>query len=68
MISIEDDQSHVLAYSASNEEADELRRLTILGRAGPPEHLEWIGQWGIFDALQASGDGGGVIRVPDQVP
>ena len=28
MISIEDDQSHVLAYSASNEEADELRRLT----------------------------------------
>src|SRR5689334_340528 len=39
MVSIEDDQSHVLAYSASNEEADDLRRLTILGRAGPPEHL-----------------------------
>ena len=53
MISIEDDQSHVLAYSASSDEADELRRLTILGRAGPPEHLEWIGQWGIFDALRA---------------
>ena len=63
MISIEDDQSHVLAYSASNEEADELRRLTILGRAGPPEHLEWIGQWGIFDALQASGD---VVRVAER--
>ena len=39
MVSIEDDQSHVLAYSASNDEADELRRLSILGRAGPPEHL-----------------------------
>src|SRR6478609_4207984 len=63
MISIEDDQSHVLAYSASNEEADELRRLTILGRAGPPEHLEWIGQWGIFDALQASGE---VVRVAER--
>ena len=35
MVSIEDAQSHVLAYSASNEEADELRRLSILGRAGP---------------------------------
>ena len=35
MVSIEDAQSHVLAYSASNDEADELRRLSILGRAGP---------------------------------
>jgi len=30
----------------SNDEADDLRRLSILGRAGPPEHLKWIGQWG----------------------
>ena len=63
MISIEDEASHVLAYSASSDEADELRRLTILGRAGPPEHLEWIGQWGIFDALRASGD---VVRVAER--
>lgn len=63
MISIEDEQSHVLAYSASSDEADELRRLTILGRAGPPEHLEWIGQWGIFDALRAGGD---VVRVAER--
>jgi DNA-binding PucR family transcriptional regulator len=62
MISIEDERSHVLAYSASDE-ADELRRLSILGRAGPPEHLEWIGQWGIFDALRASGD---VVRVAER--
>lgn len=60
MVSIEDVQSHVLAYSASNDEADELRRLSILGRAGPPEHLEWIGRAGIFDALRATGD---VVRV-----
>lgn len=63
MVSIEDDQSHVLAYSASSEEADELRRLTILGRAGPPEHLEWIGQWGIFDALRS---GPNVVRVAER--
>ncbi len=63
MISIEDEQSHVLAYSASSDEADELRRLTILGRAGPPEHLEWIGQWGIFDALRSSRD---VVRVAER--
>jgi DNA-binding PucR family transcriptional regulator len=63
MVSIEDAQSHVLAYSASNEEADELRRLSILGRAGPPEHLEWIGQWGIFDALRASSE---VVRVAER--
>ncbi len=63
MVSIEDAQSHVLAYSASNDEADELRRLSILGRAGPPEHLTWIGQWGIFDALRAGGD---VVRVPER--
>jgi DNA-binding PucR family transcriptional regulator len=63
MISIEDEGSHVLAYSASSDEADELRRLTILGRAGPPEHLKRIGQWGIFDALRASGD---VVRVAER--
>jgi DNA-binding PucR family transcriptional regulator len=63
MVSIEDEQSHVLAYSASNDEADELRRLSILGRAGPPEHLKWIGQWGIFNALRASGE---VIRVAER--
>jgi DNA-binding PucR family transcriptional regulator len=63
MVSIEDQQSHVLAYSASNDEADELRRLSILGRAGPPEHLTWIGQWGIFDALRASAE---VVRVAER--
>jgi DNA-binding PucR family transcriptional regulator len=63
MVSIEDERSHVLAYSASNDEADELRRLSILGRAGPPEHLKWIGQWGIFNALRASGE---VVRIAER--
>ena len=63
MVSIENAQSQVLAYSASNDEADELRRLSILGRAGPPEYLAWIGQWGIFDALRSSGE---VVRVAER--
>ncbi|SBS77616.1 putative transcriptional regulator, PucR family [uncultured Mycobacterium sp.] len=65
MVSIEDAQSHVLAYSASNEEADELRRLSILGRAGPPEHLRWIAQWGIFDRLRAGTDAVTVDERPE---
>jgi DNA-binding PucR family transcriptional regulator len=63
MVSIEDAASHVLAYSASNDEADDLRRLSILGRAGPTEHLEWIAQWGIFDALRAGSE---VVRVAER--
>ena len=63
MVSIENAQSHVLAYSASNDEADELRRRSILGRAGPPEHLKWLGQWGVFDALRAGGE---VVRVAER--
>ncbi|CAJ1498308.1 PucR family transcriptional regulator [[Mycobacterium] burgundiense] len=63
MVSIEDAQSHVLAYSASNDEADELRRLSILGRAGPPEHLRWLAQWGIFDALRSDSQ---VVRVQER--
>ena len=63
MVSIEDAQSHVLAYSASDDEADELRRLSILGRAGPPEHLQWIGRAGIFDALRKGND---VVRVAER--
>ena len=63
MVSIEDAQSHVLAYSASNDEADDLRRLSILGRAGPAEHLAWIAQWGIFDAIRAAPQ---VVRVDER--
>lgn len=58
-------QSHVLAYSASSDEADDLRRLSILGRAGPPEHLAWIAQWGIFDALRSRREAVRVAERPE---
>jgi DNA-binding PucR family transcriptional regulator len=63
LVSIEDAQSHVLAYSSPNDEADELRRLSILGRAGPPAHLEWIAEAGIFGALRARDQ---VVRVAER--
>ena len=60
LVSIEDEASHVLAYSASSEEADEMRRLSILGRAGPAEHLARLGQWGVLDALRSRSD---IVRI-----
>ncbi|AFA74884.1 hypothetical protein GPOL_c38730 [Gordonia polyisoprenivorans VH2] len=60
LVSIEDQRSHVLAYSRAGDEADELRRLSILGREGPPEMLAWLRQWGVMDALRTSH---GVVRV-----
>jgi DNA-binding PucR family transcriptional regulator len=60
LVSIEDADSHVLAYSTSDEQADSLRRLSILGREGPPEMLDWLRQWGVFGALRA---GPGVVSV-----
>jgi len=63
LVSIEDAQSHVLAYSSPNDEADELRRLSILGRAGPPAHLDWIAKAGIFGALRSRDD---VVRVAER--
>ena len=61
MVSIEDDRSRVLAYSASDDTADELRRLSILGREGPPAYLKRLRDWGIFDRLRLSDE---VIEVP----
>jgi len=61
MVSIEDEHARVLAYSASDEAADELRRLSILGRAGPPHYLERLRAWGVYDRLGRSDD---VVEVP----
>lgn len=61
MVSIEDEQSKVLAYSASDETADELRKLSILGREGPRDYLKALQQLGVFDKLRTSDD---VVEVP----
>ncbi len=61
LVSIEDARSRVLAYSASDETADELRTLSILGREGPPDYLRALEQWGVFDRLRRTDE---VIDVP----
>lgn len=54
LVTIEDTSARVLAYSRSSDEVDELRRLSILGRSGPPEYLALLREWGIYDRLGAS--------------
>ncbi|WP_067474803.1 PucR family transcriptional regulator [Nocardia amamiensis] len=61
MVSIEDPYSHVLAYSASDETADQLRVLSILGREGPREYLTVLRKWGVYDRMRNSDE---VIDVP----
>ncbi|GAB2679886.1 PucR family transcriptional regulator [Nocardia goodfellowii] len=61
MVSIEDPESHVLAYSASDEAADPLRIRSILGREGPHDYLRMLREWGVFDRLRRTDE---VIEVP----
>ncbi|WP_327115163.1 helix-turn-helix domain-containing protein [Nocardia sp. NBC_01730] len=61
MVSIEDPHSHVLAYSASDQTADQLRVLSILGREGPRDYLTVLRKWGVFDRLRNTDE---VIDVP----
>ncbi|WP_085999603.1 PucR family transcriptional regulator [Nocardia thailandica] len=61
MVSVEDPGSRVLAYSASDAAADELRIRSILGREGPPEYLRILREWGVFERLRAGDD---VVDIP----
>lgn len=54
LVTIEDTSARVLAYSRSSDEVDELRRLSILGRSGPPAYLALLREWGVYDRLAAS--------------
>lgn len=61
-VTIEDARSRVLAYSNSPEEdLDEPRRQTILGRGVPPSWLEHLEDTGVFGRLWASDD---VVELP----
>ena len=61
LVSIEDDQARLLAYSATDGAADELRMLSILGREGPVEHLRRLRELGVYDRLRR---GSAVVEVP----
>lgn len=64
LVTIEDDQSRVLAYSAdSTASADAVRRLSVLGRQGPAGYLHWLQREGVFDRLRNTGE---PVEVPAQ--
>ncbi|MFC1413718.1 PucR family transcriptional regulator [Streptacidiphilus sp. N1-12] len=54
IVSIEDSANRILAYSrsADSDEADDLRRLTILGWQGPEPYLSKLREWGVFQRLR----------------
>lgn len=52
LVSIEDERAQLLAYSATDGAADELRMLSILGRAGPADYLRRLREWGVYDRLR----------------
>ncbi|MFC1419801.1 PucR family transcriptional regulator [Streptacidiphilus cavernicola] len=54
IVSIEDAANRILAYSrsADSDEADDLRRLTILGWQGPEPYLSKLRAWGVFQRLR----------------
>ena len=61
IVSIEDTASRVLAYSRTDGDTpDELRRLSILGRQGPPDYLRMLREWGVFERLRTGEDVVGV--------
>ncbi|MGW1681464.1 PucR family transcriptional regulator [Saccharopolyspora sp. NPDC002376] len=63
IVSIEDTASRVLAYSRSDDEVDELRRLSILGRQGPEPYLAMLRDWGVYQRLRAGED---VVRIDER--
>lgn len=55
-VTLEDPQSHVLAYSSVKDEVDEPRKETILGRQVPQRYMRVLQERGVFRQLLASDD------------
>jgi len=55
-VTIEDPQSHVLAYSSIKGEVDEPRKETILGRQVPQKYMRVLQERGVFRQLLTSDD------------
>ncbi|MFI6581670.1 PucR family transcriptional regulator [Embleya sp. NPDC050493] len=66
-VSIEDSANRVLAYSRATgpDEADELRRLSILGWQGPEEYMARLRDWGVFHRLRSTTEVVAVEERPD---
>ncbi|GAA1649995.1 helix-turn-helix domain-containing protein [Kribbella alba] len=55
-VTIEDPQSHVLAYSSVTKQVDEPRKETILGRRVPQKYMRLLQERGVFRQLISSDD------------
>ncbi|MFI6874157.1 PucR family transcriptional regulator [Streptomyces sp. NPDC050400] len=66
LVSIEDGAHQVMAYAGPADEADELRRRSILGRACPEEYLTLLRQWGVHRRIRAGDEVVEVAARPDQ--
>ncbi|WP_338703149.1 helix-turn-helix domain-containing protein [Streptomyces sp. Q6] len=52
-VSVEDPANRVLAYSRSDDDVDEVRRLSILGHACPETYLKVLREAGVYERLRA---------------
>lgn len=52
IVSVEDSANRVLAYSDSQEGADELRQQTILGRDCPASFIAHLREWGVDERIR----------------
>ncbi|MBE1532992.1 PucR family transcriptional regulator [Actinomadura algeriensis] len=64
IVTVEDAANHVVAYSPSDDDADELRRLTILTRDCPEQYLSVLRGWGVYRRLR----GGEEVIAVDEHP
>ncbi|MEV8598833.1 helix-turn-helix domain-containing protein [Streptomyces griseoviridis] len=66
VVSIEDNGHRVLAYAGPGDEADELRRQSILGRQCPEPYLALLREWGVYRRARSGGEVVEVEARPDK--
>jgi hypothetical protein len=63
LVSVEDTGHRVLAYAGPADDADELRRRSILGRSCPEPYLALLRDWGVLQRLR---EGDEVVEVGER--
>ncbi|MFE5208977.1 PucR family transcriptional regulator [Streptomyces sp. NPDC056600] len=66
LVSVEDTAHRVIAYAGPGEEADELRRRSVLGRTCPEPYLAMLRDWGVYQRVRKSDEVVEVAAVPEK--
>ncbi|MEU6159008.1 helix-turn-helix domain-containing protein [Streptomyces sp. NPDC047130] len=66
LVSIEDTAHRVIAYAGPGEEADELRRRSVLGRTCPEPYLAMLRDWGVYQRVRKGDEVVEVAAVPEK--